>query len=361
MANLETVETRSGSHAARAGCAVNLVSAFWFGLRPRPGGFAGFGTDPASSPFVSLDLPRLEAAVRAEYVKMEHRTRERHAAARRIGRPDVSAVEAWLVSNRADLLPFRWNDWRWRHDATMALFADEDRGWALRRMILAFDDWEDAQGGEKETFNPEEILPRFRDESRDGARVVAEAVNRAAWCGSRVIVIPSWNPAAEHIGAFSVEVHGGTEDPASFTLFTREGAGATVDDVLEGGDADFFPPTPAGATLQADYFDLIAEIRKPGSSAKPGRVITLYTARPVADRAQFVGAARIPVNVFLTSSFDDAEGIARDFGGRDVWRVKLNTRDLVITLDSPRVKQYQITAASGAEVAGRPDLVMEGA
>lgn len=115
-----------------------------------------------------------------------------------------------------------------------------------------------------------------------------------------------------------------------------------IDDVVEGGDDDFFR-TPQ---IQADYFNLVNELRNPGSTNR-GRVLTLYTARPVVDRQRFLTQRTLPVNAFLTNNYDHVEGLAMDLGGsqgtRDIWKVRIDSRYLTLTLDGP-IKYYQVTS-----------------
>lgn len=144
----------------------------------------------------------------------------------------------------------------------------------------------------------------------------------------------------------SVIFGGDSEDymTPSFTYFMNSETGKDeIDDILEGGDEEFFPPERGN--IQMDYFNLVKEIRNPGSSTKAGKMITLYTARPTKDRNIYIDATAIPSNLFLTSSYDRAEGIAIDLGGsdkrRDVWKIRIDSRYLVKTLDDGRVQDYQ--------------------
>lgn len=177
------------------------------------------------------------------------------------------------------------------------------------------------------------------------AQQLTAAISRApsfeAW---PVVVSAGFNKDSEGWvpGAYEVSVGKGSYGTPTFTLFvTDDGKITEVEDVLEGGDEDFFR-SPKG---QADYFNLVNEIRHPGSSSK-GKVVTLYTARPTRDRERYEGARDIPANIFLASTLDEAEGLASDLGSsevRDVWKVRVDTRHLVKTLDTPRVKHYQTT------------------
>jgi hypothetical protein len=131
-----------------------------------------------------------------------------------------------------------------------------------------------------------------------------------------------------------------------FTLFEIKNGSAVIDDVLEAGDEDFFPNN----MIQSDYFSLIQELRNPGSNSKGGKLLTLYTARPVKDRNIYMNATEIPSNIFLTNSYSSAVGIASDLGGskevRDVWKVVIDSKYLLQTLDGPE-KQYQAIGNSG--------------
>ena len=143
---------------------------------------------------------------------------------------------------------------------------------------------------------------------------------------------------------------------ASFQLIFIGGS-ATVDDVLEGGDTDFFEDPAASA----DYFALVQELRQPGSSAR-GKDIVLWTARPVKDRLRYSTSTVLPSGVFLTSDPARAEGLSRDLGSgtRDLWRAVVNTRYLVRTLKSGRVEDWQVIAKDGAPMRTSMDLVQEG-
>jgi len=130
---------------------------------------------------------------------------------------------------------------------------------------------------------------------------------------------------------------------ASFSYFGGEKP--EIDDVLEAGDDDFFTEN----ATQSDYFNLIRELRSPGSSQQ-GKNLLLYTARPSKDRQLFENATTVPGNLFLTNNADRAFGIGVDFGGRDVWAIKINEKYLTETLSAGYVKDYQITGGSNVPV-----------
>lgn len=148
----------------------------------------------------------------------------------------------------------------------------------------------------------------------------------------------------------------------NFTLFVDSDTGKIeqVEDILEGGDLDFFDG-PLGPALAKAYLDLIKEIQHPGSS-QIGKDLYLYTARPVKDRKQYEGARTLPPNLFLANDLDHVEGLASDLGSltRDVWRVKINTKHLVLTNDAGRIKYYQIVGDKPVPVQKLELIILAG-
>lgn len=116
-----------------------------------------------------------------------------------------------------------------------------------------------------------------------------------------------------------------------------------VDDILEGGDTDFFTDNNA----QNDYFALVSELQHPGRSEKDKeKILTLYTARPMEHRNQFAETRSIPPNIFLTSNYQNAVGMAHDFGKRDVWKVRIKSKYLIQTMDAQNERWYQVKSQS---------------
>jgi hypothetical protein len=175
------------------------------------------------------------------------------------------------------------------------------------------------------------------------------------WNGSTIFVSPRYKEGVygdervkiDPVTSASVDFPkaGSMANVPGFTLFYEPGK-IEIDDVLDAGDRDFFNDPE----IEADYFALVNELRHPGSAAKRGKILRLYTARPTSDRGFYDNTNQIPSNIFLTSDPDDAEGIARDLagsGGRDIYRVKIDDRYLVKTLDTGRLKQYQAFYKTG--------------
>lgn len=184
-------------------------------------------------------------------------------------------------------------------------------------------------------------ISRAESETDRVVEIVDAACKRALNFRSSVVVSPYFNKSSEDYLPKSFGVKFGDQSNAPFFTLFVDGNKVEVDDIIEGGDTDFFEDVES----QADYFNLIGELRSPGSTTR-GKTIRLYTARPTKDRDFYMRSNEIPANVFLTSKLDEAEGLASDLGSnevRDVWSVKVNTRFLVETLRSGTNVHYQTT------------------
>jgi len=111
-----------------------------------------------------------------------------------------------------------------------------------------------------------------------------------------------------------------------------------IDDILDADEDEFL----SNNEVKSEYFALIKELQNPGSS-QTGKALTLYTARPSKDRHLYDNATTIPPNIYLTSKYDSALGLATDLHGeRDVWRVRIDSRYLMKTVDTRSEQQYQV-------------------
>jgi hypothetical protein len=118
-----------------------------------------------------------------------------------------------------------------------------------------------------------------------------------------------------------------------------------VDDIVE------FDPEDADELFSskdetAQYFMLVKELQNPGSSKKDAWV-SLYTARPKSDRAMYE-TGEVPAGVFFANNLSHVEGIAHDMGGRDLWKMTVNKKDLVQTLEGG-IKYYQTVRPTKAK------------
>jgi hypothetical protein len=200
-----------------------------------------------------------------------------------------------------------------------------------------------------------ELRALTHDHQEKNKGIIAKAIRRVPdedWGGTEIVIKPMYSlNHSESMDAQSSTVEFGRDRYApSFTLFLD----GTIDDVLDAGDRDFFPQN--NPQLEADYFNVVREIRKPGSTAKKGKLLTLYTARPLKDRHLYQRAKAIPTNIFLTSSEDEAYGYALEYPPRDVWMVKVYEKYLTQTL-SGRVQNYQTFSAQGVVPVSKVELV----
>lgn len=184
----------------------------------------------------------------------------------------------------------------------------------------------------------QEYYDRLLGQSRAVLEQIKQIIGKAVqsipnWQGSPItITCPTWDVNSTNHG-FSEPVNGATVSvgqSSNFSIFLSDGK-VEVDDILEADDADFFTDT----RTTSDYFSLIKALQN-----KPAQILTLYTARPAKDRAMYQEGNTIPSNIFLTNSYSHATGLAMDWK-RDIWRVKIDSRYLVTTLDGPEVRYYQ--------------------
>ena len=157
---------------------------------------------------------------------------------------------------------------------------------------------------------------------------IEKAISQIEWNGSVVTISPQ-SSSGELVSTDSAEIGFGSN--IGFTWFNHDGK-IEIGDMLEAGDTDFF----RDQKVQDDYFNLIEELRNPGST---GKILTLYTARPA-------GTDQIHRNIFLSNSLDHVEGLSRDLSSdkpRDIWRIKINSKYLTKTNDAGRIQYYQLT------------------
>ena len=205
------------------------------------------------------------------------------------------------------------------------------------------------------------ILHKTQDNINNIMQLVQQAISNISWNGSSVVVEVGM-PPQENFGQPSylmpVEdayvIVGGKSawgGAAGFTVFMNNGQIEEIDDVLEAGDEDFF----TDPKIQQDYFSLVRELRYPGSGQSQ-KAMTLYTARPVQDRAVYEGAQTIPSNIFMTTSYDRAEGIGMDLGGssgnRDIWKVRIEQKYLIETLNTGQIRDYQVVGEGQVPIRG---------
>ena len=169
-----------------------------------------------------------------------------------------------------------------------------------------------------------------------------QSIPNDEWFGSKISLDVSlsnfnkdmdWSDDFGYVPRYNLECSVG--DKASMTVFVHNDI-IQIDDVLDAGDTDFFESDE----VQADYFNLVNAIRNHGQKTK-SKIVTLYTARPKKDQSSFANSKTVPANIFLTSSYEEAQGYAMDMGERDIYKIRIKSGFLVKTLDTPSVKNYQ--------------------
>lgn len=214
-----------------------------------------------------------------------------------------------------------------------------------RQIFTYIDTLSTSAGIEKEKEHLAQKATAAKNETRTIMEGLKERIQQA------IVLIENWNSSAILVRPYisrdefnslsleastTAEVIIGHSGQISFTLFLNDGK-IEIDDVLEGGDEDFFKDS----NEQSDYFNLIEKLKNPTSKQK---VITLYTARPRKDRETYLNKKQVPVNIFLTNDYDHAVGLGSDLSSgekRDIWKVRINTKYLTQTLDG-RIKYYQV-------------------
>jgi len=150
-----------------------------------------------------------------------------------------------------------------------------------------------------------------------------------------VVIDESNHEIIEIPNSFTVELGNKENFNSQFSLYKHNDQ-IEIDDILEGGDTDFFTNNQE----QNDYFMLIQKLK-----SEPNKIITVYTARPTKDREFYSSTKTLPKNIFLTTDFEDAYGRISDYGQpRDIWKVLINTKYLMKTLDEQKIKHYQVVA-----------------
>ena len=130
-----------------------------------------------------------------------------------------------------------------------------------------------------------------------------------------------------------------------------------IDDVFEdiSDFAEYFPDEKNPDAVIQDYFVLIDNLK----NLSP-KWLTLFTARPTKDRQLYYSATALPKGIFLSNSFSHVYGLSHDLGSneiRDVWKVRVSSKDVIKTLDGD-IKYFMTTREAPLKTS--PILVEEG-
>lgn len=186
---------------------------------------------------------------------------------------------------------------------------------------------------------------------------IEEAINNLQWNGSKVTITPDLPESDEDYlaPATDADILVGNKR----AIFTYWDLGQSdkmnmddgeklsnkgkiqIEDIIEFDDDDVMDYFSNDQEKQ-DYFNLISQLQNPN---KKDQILTLYTARPVQDREFYSKTDYLPANIFLSNSFDHIDGLASDLAGteerRDIYKVKIDSKYLIKTLDGP-IKYYQV-------------------
>ena len=145
----------------------------------------------------------------------------------------------------------------------------------------------------------------------------------------------------------SCSIYIGGEDGPYITMF-RTDNGFMIDDIFDAAEDDYMF---LNNTVKRDYFSLVNEIHNKSNKVK---ILNLYTARPVKDREFYLNSKEIPSNIFLTNSYNRAEGIAMELSGsekeRDIWKIRIKSNYLINTYDGGSIQDYQVFSEGSVPV-----------
>jgi hypothetical protein len=194
---------------------------------------------------------------------------------------------------------------------------------------------------------------------------IEEAIRNLNWNGSKVTItpdLPDVEAGEDHLApATDADIMVGNKR-AIFTYWNMEQSEKMnsseeekienrgkiqIEDIIEFDDDDFMDYFSNEQEKQ-DYFNLISQLQNPN---KKDQILTLYTARPAKDREFYSKTEYLPSGIFLSNSFNHVDGLASDLSSdkrRDIYKVKINSRYLIKTLDGP-VRYYQVIKDSPVE------------
>lgn len=207
---------------------------------------------------------------------------------------------------------------------------------AIRHLNDYYDSKESKQINEKEY---QDLVDKAVEETNknmlDLKYKIEQAVANLEWSGSKITIVPDMPESQEEPVPSTDSAHVVVGKEALFSYFNLSNNKFEIDDIIE--DDDFFQSNEE----KQDYYNLINQLQNPNQKEQ---ILTLYTARPAKDKEFYDKTTYLPAGVFLTNSFSHADGLAGDLAGseerRDIYKVKINSKYLVKTLDGP-VKYYQ--------------------
>jgi hypothetical protein len=198
-----------------------------------------------------------------------------------------------------------------------------------------------------------ELITTLIDETQKNAKIVYEKIKNQIpkieirWTGTSIFIKPwfekNWNFSISHgVDDFNISVGDYKSKRPDFTIFSL---GQRIDDVLDVGDTDNFN----NPSEENDYFVLVDALSSQSVWNDPERGLILFTARPKKDRSIYDDTQTLPKGIWLTTSPDEAEGYAREFGDRDLYKIKIKQKWLMVHPSNSRYLNYQTTQNSPVE------------
>ena len=170
---------------------------------------------------------------------------------------------------------------------------------------------------------------------------IEKAISQSDWAGSAVTIYPLVSSSEEDFLSPSISAEIKVGNKNGDFQYWKQNNKFIIEDILESDEEEskyFFTNNKE----KQDYFNLISQLQNPN---KKEQILTLYTARPIKDREFYSKTDYLPANIFLSNSFSHVDGLAGDLQGteerRDIYKVKINSKYLIKTLDVP-VKYYQV-------------------
>lgn len=235
-----------------------------------------------------------------------------------------------------------WQDdlWNWQRS-----LSSEDRYKvfnATRYLWKYLDSLDERKIDKKEYYDfLNKVLEKTKQNMIEIKNSIEKAMSQSDWNGSTVSIYPLIASSEEDFlsPSDSAEIKVGSK-LGNFQLW-KENEKFIIEDILEADEEEssyFFTNNEE----KQDYYNLISQLQNPN---KKDQILTLYTARPVKDREFYSKTDYLPANIFLSNSFNHVDGLAGDLQGteerRDIYKVKINSKYLIKTLDGP-VKYYQV-------------------
>jgi hypothetical protein len=266
------------------------------------------------------------------------------------GYPDIEKLKAALQSADPSAVSEQLGEIsQWNVNLNKNNYENYDQRYEAYKMLRDYDDTLTPSSTSIE--EAQKIIADVQSKTRQNMQWIANQIQSAIsrvsnWNNSPIIITPSpvsgsfGNEWLEPATGAGVRVGGGNDDELSpdFEIFVHENQIIIPPEGIN-EDNDFFQ----NPRVTSDYFNLIKELQNPGSTNRPGKILTLFTARPVEHREQYMSATTVPGGIWLSSSSSNVEDVALDLSGkRDIWKVRIDERYVQKHLDMGSYQHYEV-------------------